>query len=84
MKKWLRPKRKRKEITKGMTIENVTVETANAYEPSTDEERFTSTSYEVLRLTVPLPGGKASYEIRLPNGMKANLEYAATLAKTKS
>lgn len=68
-----------------MVIKNVEVETATAYkQPAEDEDSRHSVGYDVLRLKIPLPGGEALYEVTLPPGMKANLEFAAQLSLKRS
>ena len=63
-----------------MQIENVTLETKIKYVEN-DEYGSRTTPVDILEIVVPLPGGKATYEIPLEKGQKESLEFAAKLAK---
>lgn len=63
-----------------MKIENVILETHVKYHTNDEEAYNHSEPYDILEITVPLPGGKAIYEIPLPDKMKESLEYAVKIA----
>ncbi len=58
-----------------MTIGRVTVSTGANYLADVSETTY------VLILELPLPGGKAIYEVPITKAFKDNLETAATLVK---
>lgn len=58
-------------------IKNVKIETGFRY---TNPRSARSGSVDILKLSIPLPGGVANYEIDLPGGVKESLEFAAALA----
>ncbi len=62
-----------------MKIENVTLETEVEYQEN-DEYGSRTTPVDILKITVPLPGGKATYKIPLEKGQKDSMEFAAKLA----
>lgn len=65
-------------------IENVILETGIRYDEEDSEREHYSRltkQVETLTITVPLPGGKATYLIDLPKGVKENLEMACSLSK---
>lgn len=67
-----------------MDLTNVTIKTEYKY--TQDEDGYslsTNKKVEYLILEIPLPGGKAIYEIPLEDGVKANIEAAAQLSIKK-
>lgn len=61
-------------------IKNVKVETNIRYRDDEGTD-YHSVAINTLKLTIPLPGGVAIYELDITDNLKANIEFASQLSE---
>ena len=62
-----------------MTLRNCTVEITTNYEPEDENDSYNQKKVDVIIISIPLPGGKAQYTIKLPAEVRSSLETAVKL-----